>query len=161
MVLSAFRQSPSSPAPVTLDLPAKTSVYDVKVKLGAHTGYAPDKLKLLWERKPVNDSKTISEATGVHDGKVDIGVMYVGAPTATPVPQTGGPPSEDAQMASEAVAAKTEADAPAPAQPSPGVAELETDEFWSDLQGYLTQRLRDDAVAGEAAANWRKAWKSR
>lgn len=159
VTLSALRQSPGSPSPVTLSVPAKASIYDVKTQLASRTGYSLDKLKILWERKPINDSKLVSEATGSQGGKVEMGVMYMGAPTNVPQPEASGPPSETAQALK---AAETEKPGPDTAQQQhSGHAVLETTEFWDDLQGYLTQRLRDDTVAKEAADLWRRTWKSR
>lgn len=47
---------------------------------------------------------------------------------------------------------------PVVAQGLSGRAVLETEAFWGDLKGFLEQRIRDEAVAGEVVEMFRGAW---
>lgn len=47
---------------------------------------------------------------------------------------------------------------PVVAQGLSGRAVLETEAFWGDLKGFLEQRIRDEAVAGEVVEIFRGAW---
>lgn len=161
ITLSPLRQSSTSPAPVTLDVQGRTSIYDLKTQLAAKTGYAPDKLKILWERKPVSDSKTLKEATGASDGSLKMSVMYVGSPTnapgaeSSPAPATAG--SKD-DRDGQGTAENMDVDQPTAWQGPTGRALMESTDFWNDLRGFLVQRVRDEAVADEAIKLWRQQW---
>lgn len=165
--------------------PAETSIYDVKTKYAAQIGMdgQQDKIKLLLNKKPAADLKTLSEL-GVtsEDGSVEFGVMIIGggaagtprsvtpaanspAPTPAETPRgdvmdvdsttaaappvaVGAPESEKAQM--EVDSKTTEAE-------TGTAAILKSDEFWSDLQGFLAQRLRDEGESERLAALFRKS----
>lgn len=158
-----MRKTTDSPAPVHLAVQAKTSIYDLKSRLGVQTGYLPDKLKILWERKPITDSKTLSEVVGKEDGEVEMAVMYSGAPAAVPQPDVQAPLGTDAskdRTADISSADKMEVDETPVAQGQSGKNVLETDQFWSDLQDFVVQRVRDQVVGKEAVSLWKQAWAS-
>ena len=156
VTLSPLRKTSDSPAPVTLTASARTSVYDLKTQISAQTGYEPDKLKLLWERRPVTDSKTLKDITGKLDGDVDLAVMYTGAPTATPqmtasVPKpTASEPSNSNRM---------DVDETPVAQGPSGEAILNTTQFWDDLQDFVIQRVRDESVGKRTVEQWKQSRK--
>ena len=141
---------------------SRASIYDLKTQLGVQTGYATDKLKILWERKPITDSKTLQEVVGRDVGDVDLAVMYTGAPNT--VPQGGEPSSQPPSFPSAAEPPATEkmqVDETPVAQGQSGKEVLDTKQFWNDLQDFVLLRVRDEAVGKEAVDVFEKAWKSR
>ena len=135
----------------------RKSIFDLKQQLGRQTGYAPDKLKILWHKKPVGDTKTVAEVVGdaVAQGKVEMNVMYIGTPTLTPDPKGGATTAESGQSQEESKAENMDVDETPVAQGSSGRAVLETEVFWKDLQGFVEQRLRDANVAEKVVGVWR------
>lgn len=99
--------------------------------------------------------------------------MFVGAPTGVPTVGIDGGEGEAVGQGGSAAATapaestgrdtttRTDDGAPAVAQGSSGSAEMETGAFWEDLGGFLLGRVRDEAVAKEAAAVFKQAWKDR
>lgn len=158
---------------VTLsDLSVDGSVHDVKTQYAQKTSQSVDKIRLLLNKKPAADLKTLRDL-GV-DGDVEFGVMIVGGAggqtpgteIADPVPATPAadrmevdsqaphPGSEKAQVEAE------DASKGASAGLRTGTAVLGTAEFWTDLEDFLSQRLRDKAEAGKLAGVFKKAWES-
>ncbi|KAH8706646.1 cell-cycle control medial ring component-domain-containing protein [Ilyonectria robusta] len=118
--------------------PLDTSVLDIKSKVLAQTRIPVAKMKLLHNKKPVPDSKVLKDLLGDTDMAIDFSVMVIGGAAAIP-------PEE-----SEA----------APTAPATGPAALETEEFWSDLKGFLMQRLKDQAQAEELSTLFKSSWQS-
>ena len=139
---------------MTIGVPSRTSIFELKSQLASQTGYAADKLKILWERKPVTDSKTLKEVSNKEEGDIDMAVMYSGAPTAHPQSASSKPAA-----ASSSEPVKMEVDETPAAQGQHGKVVLETPQFWTDLQDFVTQRVRDEQVAKEAVGLWRSASK--
>ncbi|TLS23072.1 uncharacterized protein PpBr36_06289 [Pyricularia pennisetigena] len=138
-----------------------TSVQDVKAAAAEQAGLPADKMKLLFKKKPVADSKTLAELLeGSGDGDtavVEFTVMVLGG--AVPSRPAAGAEAGDVQMKDVAAAA-----APAStstAQGVSGVDVLKTDDFWTDLNGFLLQRVRDEKVADEVSGLFRKAWENK
>ncbi|ERF76520.1 hypothetical protein EPUS_08912 [Endocarpon pusillum Z07020] len=50
---------------------------------------------------------------------------------------------------------------PPPPPPPPGKEILETEQFWKDLQGYLEQRIKDEAEAASLVQKWKGDWQRR
>ena len=161
MTLSPLRKTSDSPAPVQLHAQPRTSIYDLKVQLGVQTGYSPEKLKILWERKPVTDSKTLQEVVGKESGSVDLAVMYTGVPTATP--QTAGQATavSSTTVTETATPDKMQVDETPVAQGQSGQDVLDGSQFWDDLQDFVLQRVRNEAASKEAIRLFQQAWKSR
>jgi hypothetical protein len=159
ITLKPLRASATGPNVVTVsDQTPDSSIYDVKAACAKQAGYATDKVKILWERKPVGDSKTVKEVVG-EDAKagseVEMGVMFMGQPTLAP---GGGNKEVSAAEQTEETTGKAK-DAPVP-QGDHGEAVLETEEFWNDLNGFLLQRLRDEAVTGKVTKQFRDSWRA-
>jgi len=138
-----------------------SSIYDVKAACAARAGYLPEKVKVLWERKPVSESKTVREVVGEaakEGAEVEMGVMFVGQPT-----EMAGSGVEK-QKEVESVPAKEEDDVwhEAPVAPGQehGKAILETDSFWDDLHGFVLQRIKDEDTTKEVVAGFKKSWRS-
>ena len=51
-------------------------------------------------------------------------------------------------------------EAPAAPVEATGASALETDEFWTDLNGFLMQRLKDQAQAEELSKLFKSSWES-
>ncbi len=145
-----------------------------------------EKIKLLLNKKPVAGSKkTVSEALEGSDGteEVEFGVMIMGG-APDPPPQAQPPPTSattDAAIsitapASEKAAAEAgaeekpdqtpmegiETSTSEPLQPgeASGQAVLESPEFWTDLQGFLEQRIRSAEEAERMRGVFERAWRS-
>lgn len=155
---------------VTLsDITLDTTIHDLKSQYSQKTNQPQDKIKLLLNKKPTADLKTLKDL-GV-DKDVELSVMVMGGagattPSATTpvvekshadgVPssdpmdvdsQAPAPPSEKAQMEVDSSAETTVA------------ALLQTEEFWMDLSGFLSQRLRDQKEGERLAGAFREAWR--
>ncbi|TLD33255.1 hypothetical protein PspLS_00815 [Pyricularia sp. CBS 133598] len=136
-----------------------TSVQDVKAAAAEQAGLPADKMKLLFKKKPVADSKTLAEllegAGGADETIVEFTVMVLGGAVPSR-PAGGGAEAGDVQMKEAAAAAA--AASTSTAQGVSGVDVLKTDDFWTDLNGFLLQRVRDEKVADEVSGLFRKAW---
>lgn len=127
-----------------------TSVLDIKNAVGERADIAVHKLKLLYNKKPVGDSKTLRDVLGDAQTKeVEFSVMVMGGAAAVGT-GTGTGTGKNAKQQEESVA-----------QGLSGEGVLETEEFWSDLNGFLQQRIRDAKVAGEVTERFKAAWKGR
>ncbi|KAK0626147.1 cell-cycle control medial ring component-domain-containing protein [Immersiella caudata] len=141
--------------PLDITLPAQTigttSTLDIKTSVSEQTGIPTDKLKLLYNKKPVGDSKTLKDVLGdggEKKGSVEFSVMVIGgaATLAAAEAARGGASQEGGENVAQGLS---------------GEGVLATEEFWSDLRGFLQQRVRDEKVAGEAAGLFKGAWEGR
>lgn len=140
-----------------------STIHDVKTQYAQKSGHQQDKIKILLNKKPAGDLKTLKEL-GVDGETVDLSVMIMGGAggttpsAASPAVETADPtPSVPAsgpmEIESQAPAPTSEkaqaaAEHAAPATSDEGASGiLKTDEFWKDLQGFLGQRLRDEGEA--------------
>ncbi|KJX92134.1 hypothetical protein TI39_contig5910g00008 [Zymoseptoria brevis] len=176
------------PASDSLSLPnisLTSTIYDIKTLYAQKTGLQAEKVKLLLNKKPAADLKTLKDL-GVTDSTkdVELSVMVMGgggaaggstagtprdqspvvtekvpAPPTASVPdpmdideKTSAPDSEKAAVAAESQAA--------PKKEGDGADEiLATEEFWDDLKGFLSQRLRNEEVGAKLSQIFRAAWK--
>lgn len=143
---------------------------------GPSTISSSDKIKILLNKKPVPASKsTIADLVDgvVHD--LELGVLVMGG-APDPPPQASGPGSENAAV--EAVTGENPADTtnvsgadgrvksePQPSVPiqpgsEMGSAVLRSAEFWTDLEGFLSQRLRSQESARELRGLFERTWRS-
>ncbi|KAL2423923.1 hypothetical protein ABEF95_009977 [Exophiala dermatitidis] len=167
--------------------PTTTTIHALKEQiqsyLGGPTVVHLDKIKVLWNKKPVPPSKrTVAEALDQKtvEGNIEFGVMVMGGapdpppqtPLSIPEPQMAGAPL------SEKAAVEAEQNKPEPtamegvessstttsAVVQPGEVSgqdvLRTTEFWVDLQGFLEQRVRDQAEAASLRELFERAWRS-
>lgn len=141
-----------------------TSIHDIKSQYAAQAGLQLDKIKLLLNKKPAADLKTLKDL-GV-EGDVEISVMLMaGASGTTPRAQspavvekmkvgdkvdideaTGAPKSEKAAL---------EAQNSAPIVGDGAAEALKSEGFWDDLRGFLAQRLRDEGEGERLAKLFR------
>jgi ubiquitin-like protein 4 len=115
-----------------------TSILDLKSEITSQTSIPTDKLRILYKKKPVPDSKILKDLVGEDENKVEFSVMVLGGAASV-------------KKGDEEVI-------PPVAQGASGVETLGAEEFWGDLRGFLVQRLRDEAEAENVFSVFKKAW---
>lgn len=142
-----------------------TSVLDIKTAIAAQASLLPDKIKVLHKKKPVADSKVLKDLIGDDETTVEFSVMVMGGAAA--VAASPAPAATSDAAAATAAATTPEAaeegsaavDTAAPVAQGPsGEAVLETDAFWTDLRGFLLQRLRDEKITEELFGRFLSSW---
>ncbi|WYZ36567.1 hypothetical protein EsH8_II_000073 [Colletotrichum jinshuiense] len=118
-----------------------TSILDIKTAVESQSRIPVDKMKLLYNKKPVPDSKVLKDLLTDDQSSLEFSVMVIGGAAAVK-PEPGSVAND-------------------PAQGDIGEAALHTEEFWNDLQGFLLQRLKDEKRAGELSALWRSTWQAK
>lgn len=128
------------------------------------------KIKVLFNKKPVHDAKTLSELLGDETPeKVELGLMIMGGAAsiipraekfkvAEPKPNVDERPETQAERAHdrEIEMKDVECTLPSAAIGVHGKDALNTPEFWDDLKGFLTQRLRDERLGVEVAEKFKQ-----
>lgn len=124
--------------------PTSTSILDLKADLSRRARIPVEKLKILHSKKPVPDSKVLKDLIGDDESvtAVEFSVMVLGG-AASVLPEESAKPATTTE-----------------GEPT-GVAALETDAFWADLKGFLSQRLRDEAQAEELSRLFKTSWESK
>ncbi|KAF2203716.1 hypothetical protein GQ43DRAFT_478819 [Delitschia confertaspora ATCC 74209] len=143
-----------------------TSIYDLKSAYGTTTSLPISKIKILYKKKPVPDSKTISEVLGLdsNTGGAEFGVMILGGLPSTPV--TSPPattPSEGDKGLAEASASgpgSENVNVELAAQDLSGKEVIASQEFWDDLKGFIVQRIRDVKEGERLVGVFKNAWES-
>lgn len=135
-----------------------TSILDVRNAVVARAGIPADKIKVLHKKKPVADSKVLKDLLGDEETSLDLSVMVIGGAASVGSASPASTPAADAT--GEAAAAAAAATVGSPAQGPSGEAVLQTDEFWTDLRGFLLQRLRDEKIAEELFGKFLSSWDS-
>jgi hypothetical protein len=134
--------------------PLSTSIYDLKAAYASKSGGATDKIKLLHNKKPLQDSKTIGDILGdsAETAKdVEFSVMVLGGGAAGKA--TASP------AASPGIEIPQPELAPAPvAQGTSGAEVLKSAGFWDDLNGFLLQRVRDEGEAKHLTSLFKTSW---
>lgn len=129
--------------------PLNTSILDIKTAVAEQASLQSNKIKLLHKKKPVADSKVLKELLGEGESNVEFSVMVMsGAAAAAVVPAVPSPASK----------AEQPVEGGNPAQGTSGEAVLATDEFWTDLRGFLLQRIRDEKITEELFAKFLSSW---
>jgi len=160
ITLKPLRASATGPnAVVVKDQTPDSSIYDVKAACAAQSGYTTEKVKILWERKPVSDSKTVKEVIGeaaAPGAEVEMGVMFMGQPTQAP---TGGSAESSAVPVSEEPERRESVyEDASSAQAGHGEAVLESKEFWDELQGFVSQKLHNESLTTNVMQGFRQSW---
>lgn len=168
-------------------LALESSIYELKEQYAKQTSLQHEKIKVLLNKKPAADLKTLKEL-GV-TGDVELSVMILGGGAATPsagtpsasspavekadpaasVPEPSTVPAADKMEVDEQASApgSEKAQAQAENKPTPSAASaggpsgpgaLNTIEFWKDLQDFLAQRLRDMEEAERLSKVFKMAW---
>lgn len=160
---------PSTPTiPLSAIDPSKTSVYDLKQQYATQASLSAAKIKILYKKKPVTDSKTLIEVIGTDAGtEVEFGVMVMaGAAAASGSPAAGGtpvtsPPAVAPPTESEkglASAGESSAGASVAAGAVSGKDIVATDEFWGDLKTFILQRTKDAEEGERLVGVFKAAW---
>lgn len=122
--------------------PAVTTVLDLKERVAKHLGLdGVGKVKILWEKKPVADVKTVKEIEGDKGGKVEFGVMVMGYKAPSAAQKGDGELGEGDKMDLD--------------------AETLDEAFWADVRGFLQQRLKDEGKAEEVFKAFQAGWEKR
>lgn len=122
------------------------SVVDLKAEVAAQANIPVEKIKILHRRKPVSDTKVVEELVGEEEGEVEFGIMVIGG--AASVCVGGQNKGEEDKLPSAAVGES-------------GREVFGTEAFWSDLTGFLSQRVKDAGEGERAATLFREAWETR
>lgn len=169
------------------NLALEASIYEIKEQYSKQTSIPHEKIKVLLNKKPAADLKTLKEL-GV-SGDVEFSVMILGGGGATPSASTPSAVSPAVEKADPAASVPTPAVAPnaddmvideqssfpgsekaqiqaesssapraAPGAGPSGPGALNTIEFWNDLQDFLSQRLRDNEEAQRLNKMFKMAW---
>ncbi|QSZ33725.1 hypothetical protein DSL72_005296 [Monilinia vaccinii-corymbosi] len=122
-------------------LSPNTSILNLKESLSEKEGIPVEKLRVLYNKKPVGDAKVLKEIIGEEETKAEFSIMVMGG----------------AASAKKVEAPEKEAEAPV-AQGTSGLESLAGEEFWGDLKAFLVQRLRDEEQGNKVYAVFKKAW---
>ncbi|PSR83140.1 cell-cycle control medial ring component-domain-containing protein [Coniella lustricola] len=142
----------------------KTSILDIKTAVAEQAALQVDKIKVLHKKKPVADSKVLKDLVADDEASVEFSVMVMGGAAAAAAATASAAAPADVSLAS-AAPAEDGAGAGAcagtnPAQGVSGEAVLQTDQFWTDLRGFLLQRIRDETVTEELFGKFLSSWES-
>lgn len=121
---------------------ARLSVLELKNEVSRQASIPVEKIKVLYNKKPVGDAKVVSELVGEDDVGVEFGLMVMGGA---------------ASVVRKVEEVKEEV-LPSTAVGVHGKDVLQMEEFWTDLKGFLTQRVRDEEEGEKLAGLFRKAW---
>lgn len=170
----AFTFSIPSVAPTTTISSIKEQLYTYLG--GSSTIPSADKIKLLLNKKPVPASKTtIADLVDGAIKDLELGVLVMGG-APDPPPQASGPGSEDAaveaatgenpagttqvETANDVMKEETKQSLPVQPGSDSGSELLRSAEFWSDLEGFLAQRLRSQEDAQQLRGLFERTWRS-
>ncbi|KAF5874256.1 uncharacterized protein Bfra_004263 [Botrytis fragariae] len=140
----SLKSSRNPPLDVTLSaLSPNTSILNLKESLSEKEGIPVEKLRVLYNKKPVGDAKVLKDVIGEEETKVEFSIMVMGGAASVRKAETPG----------------KEVEAPVAQGPS-GLETLAGEEFWGDLKGFLVQRLRDEEQGNKLYEVFKKAWES-
>jgi ubiquitin-like protein 4 len=125
------------PLEITIpSVPLSASVLWLKEEVERQKGIEVKKIRVLWEKKPVGDSKTLKDVLGEGKaaGKVEFSLMIIGG---------AGPAKKEEEIE--------------PVVVGNGREVLRTEEFWADLKGFLVARLKDEAEGERIWGVFKKA----
>lgn len=117
-----------------------TSLHEIKAEVSKQARVPTDKIKLLLNKRPVQDSKILKEVIdqdGAVPKSIEFSVMVMGG-AASVLPAENDKVAEVASTTSKV-----------------------DDAFWGDLKGFLTQRLKDEALGKDMAATFQASWASK
>ncbi|EME81773.1 uncharacterized protein MYCFIDRAFT_139148 [Pseudocercospora fijiensis CIRAD86] len=134
-----------------------STIFDLKSQYASQTGLQQDKIKLLLNKKPAQDLKTLKDLGVEKD--VEFSIMILGGAGSTPRAHSPAMEVDEKTPAPESEKAAVEAEKMDTSDDSPESI-INTDHFWSDLQGFLTTRLKDEAQGERLSKLFRQAWSS-
>jgi ubiquitin-like protein 4 len=115
-----------------------TSILDLKTEVSNQASIPLDKIRILYKKKPVGDAKILKDLVADDETSVEFSVMVMGG----------------------AASVKKDEGVAATAQGPSGAEVLRTNEFWEDLKGFLTQRLKDQGEGESVFGLFREAWET-
>jgi len=131
------------PLDITLSsLPPNTSILNLKEAIEDKESIPIDKVRILYKKRPVGDSKILKEIVDEEETKIELQVMVLGGVATV-------------RKGEEEVIPSTST-----AQGPNGNAVLQGEEFWGDLRGFLIQRLRNEDEAAKVFGTFKRAWES-
>ncbi|KAF7916541.1 hypothetical protein EAE99_009723 [Botrytis elliptica] len=140
----SLKSSRNPPLDVTLSaLSPNTSILNLKESLSEKEGIPVEKLRVLYNKKPVGDAKVLKDVIGEEETKVEFSIMVMGGAASVRKAETPGNEVE-----------------PPVAQGPSGLETLAGEVFWGDLKGFLVQRLRDEEQGNKLYEVFKKAWES-
>ncbi|KAL3458932.1 cell-cycle control medial ring component [Aspergillus heterothallicus] len=144
----------NAPLATTTISDLKDAVRERTLETSSENKVALDKIKILYKRKPVTGTgKTVGEILADSgegaEKEVEFGVMVMGG--ARVVEAEGQKQGEGTRTSGGETTVK-------PAVGPSGEEVLVTEQFWNDLQGYLEQRLKDEALAKKLRVVFGDAW---
>ncbi|KUJ09068.1 uncharacterized protein LY89DRAFT_598710 [Mollisia scopiformis] len=141
-----LKSARNPPLEITLTSQAlSTSILSLKEFVSAQSSIPVSKIRLLYNKKPVPDSKILKDLLGDGDvgTKMEFGIMVMGGVAVL-------------KKADEEVEPKVVGEGVIGA----GAEVLKTEEFWGDLKGFLVQRLKDESEGERVVGVFRKALQS-
>ncbi|RAL66358.1 hypothetical protein DID88_006027 [Monilinia fructigena] len=130
------------PLDLTLSaLSPNTSILNLKESLSEKERIPVEKMRILYNKKPVGDAKALREIVGEEETKAEFSVMVMGG----------------AASVREVETSEQEVEAPV-AQGASGLESLAGEAFWGDLKRFLVQRLRDEEQGNKVYGVFKKAW---
>jgi hypothetical protein len=129
------------PLDITLKAqPLNTSILNLKDEIKAQASIPVNKVRILYKKKPVPDSKVLKDLAGEEDSSIEFSVMVLGGAAAIR--------KDDEEII------------PFVAQGESGAEVLVKDEFWTDLKGFLIQRIRDEEQGEKVFGVFKSAWEN-
>ncbi|CAK7264980.1 hypothetical protein SEPCBS119000_001274 [Sporothrix epigloea] len=143
-----------------------TSLLDVRMALAETTHVPLEKLRLLYNKKPVVDGKLLKDLVAAAPGEIEpteieLGVMVTGGAA------TVAAAAAAAATAVKAAAAVTAATEPAAVTPptaeaaEPDAIAAESEGFWTDLRKFLVKRTGSEKQADELFSLFLRSWEDR
>lgn len=156
---------PSTPTiPLSNIDPSKTSIYDLKQQYATQTSIPAAKIKILFKKKPVTDSKTVAEVVGADAGsEVEFSVMVLGGAVGGGggTPPVTSPPAVAPTESEKGLGGGAEASGAGAAAVGPSGKELvATEEFWGDLKNFVLQRIKDETEGERLVGVFKTAWEN-
>lgn len=156
------------PLSINVDQPASISVLELKNIVSEDASIPVAKIKVLYGKKPVHDAKTLFELLGDEQPEsVELGLMIMGGAAsvvprepksvAEPKPNIDERPETQEEREREIEMKDVEEDLPSAAVGMHGKDALNAPEFWDDLKGFLTQRLKDEKLGHEVADRFKQS----
>jgi hypothetical protein len=151
---------PSSPTvPLSNIDPAKTSIYDLKSSYSTSASIPATKIKILYKKKPVTDSKTVADVIGNEPGQhVEFGVMVMAGATVGGTPVTSPPAAAPTEVEKGLADPEQQGGGTVPAAQGPSGKDVVNDDFWEDLRGFVVQRIRDEKEGERLVHVFKGAW---
>lgn len=115
-----------------------TTVAEIKDEISSQASLVSSKVKLLYNKKPVGDAIKVSDMLDEGKNEVTMTVMLMPGAIQPKVPTLESQSSV-----------------------APADLILRTDNFWDDLRGFLTLRLKDEDVANRTTDVFRRSIESK